>query len=83
MPLTILSGIVALLKAVPILDSWFKELLNLYFQMKLEQHDKDFIEAIRKIVFEKDQRDLERAIGSPNAGKPDKDTRDIRTRPNV
>jgi len=83
MPITILSGIVALLKAVPILDSWFKSLLDLYFQMKLEEHDKAFIEAIRKLIVEHDQRDLERAIGSPNAGKPDKDTRDIRTRPNV
>lgn len=82
MAASIISGIVALFRAVPVLDSWFKSLMQAYFEMKLEEHDKNFVEAIRKIVLENDQRNLEHAIGSPNAGKPDQDNRDIRTRPN-
>lgn len=75
------SAIVAVINSIPVLDAWFKLLARAYFQAKLEAHDRDFIEAMGELVMKHDQRKLEEAIGSPNAGKPAVHREGVKTRP--
>lgn len=79
--MTVISAILALLKALPILDSWFKQLAVAYMQMKIASHDKDFVEANRALIQDHDQRALEAAAGSSNAGAPALDQTGVHTRP--
>jgi UPF0716 family protein affecting phage T7 exclusion len=67
-----ISTILALLKAVPIIDSWFQELLSAYITSRIssmKQENKDAIKA----AFEGDQREIEKALGDDKAGKPSGD----------
>jgi hypothetical protein len=69
-PVSIVAGIVGLIKAIPILDKWFT-LVAVYFVNKsIDNMHKDLLDSLRKALLEKDQRDLEKAIGNPNAGEP-------------
>lgn len=81
MALTIISTVLALLKAIPVLDGWFKQLAIAWADMKLREHDREFAEAHIALMRDRDQTLLEGAIGSPNAGKPGMDNRDIVDRP--
>lgn len=79
---TAISIILGLLKAIPVLDSWMKALYAAYVKMKIEAHDKDFIEA-HIALLKGSQIPLEEAIGSPTAGKPNPKQDELVTRPHV
>lgn len=70
MALSIITGIVGLIKAIPVFDSWFQQLAALYVQSAIHSMQKENVDALRKAINEKDQRDLEKAIGNPNHGAP-------------
>jgi hypothetical protein len=64
------STVVAIIKAIPIIDKWFKQLATFYVASQInELHEADK-EAIRKAIYEQDQRDIEKQIGSTRVGKP-------------
>lgn len=75
----IVAGIIALLKAIPTLDSWMKQLVSAYTQWKLDAHDREFTNALQKLIAEGDQRDLEEAAGMDPGPNPD--SSEIITRP--
>jgi len=75
----IVGGIIALLKALPILDGWFKGLVLAYGKWKLESFDKDFTKAWIVMVRDNDQRMIEEVLGM-NPG-PSPDQTDIIRRP--
>ncbi len=62
--------ILAIIKAVPSLKSWWDQLVALYVADQLDKFQKADRDAIRKAVYEHDQRDLEGQIGNINPGKP-------------
>lgn len=73
----VFSVIYGVLKALPILDSWFKALVHFYVDLQIAAHDKDFAEALVALIKNKDQSILEKAMGSSNAGKPAVDQTDV------
>jgi len=66
----IFSFIVALVKAVPIVDKWIKQLIVLYIQKVQAGHDKDFAEGLAEMLTTGSQVKLEEAMRNSNAGKP-------------
>ena len=76
--MTTISAILSLLKALPILDSWFKGLVLAYNKYKIEAKDKEFNAAIAEL-YKGDQRKLEEAAGMNPGADPDQT--DIVTRP--
>jgi hypothetical protein len=76
--MTWISGIIALLKAIPILDKWFSELAKAYVKWRIEMKDREFVRALDALIAG-DQRDLEDSAGL-NDG-PAKDRTDVETRP--
>lgn len=66
----IFGAIVGLIKAIPIFDQWFQQLAALYVSERIHSMKQENVDALRKAVAEKDQRDLEKAIGNPNPGAP-------------
>jgi hypothetical protein len=75
----IVSGIIALLKAIPILDNWFKGLVMAYSKYRMEKFDKDFSRGMADLIKHHDQRTLEEVLGM-NPG-PSDDQSDVVTRP--
>jgi len=67
--LSVFSTILAVLKVIPILDSWFQQLMVFYAKAAVDRIKKEDREAVLKAFAEKDQRDLEKAIGNPNPGE--------------
>jgi hypothetical protein len=65
--------ILGILKAIPILDSWFQNLMVAYTKSKIDSMKKENRDAIREDIQNHDQRELEKAIGSPTAGLPSGD----------
>lgn len=63
------STIIAIIKAIPILQKWFEELFVLYFNMQVDSMRAENVKAIRKAIDEKDQREIEKALQSTLAGK--------------
>jgi hypothetical protein len=59
----IVSAILALIKAIPILDQWFKQLALAHGKWKLETFDKEFTKAMAVLIAEKDQRLIEEVLG--------------------
>lgn len=70
---SIIAGILALAKAVPIIDSWIQQLSTAYLQQQISTMKQANIDAIRLALVAHDQRGLENAIGSPTAGLPSGD----------
>lgn len=66
---TVFGTILAVLKAIPVLDSWFQQLAVLYFNMQVSNMKAENRDAVRKALAEHDQRDLEKATGNPNPGQ--------------
>lgn len=64
-----IAAILALLKAIPILDAWFQTLSAAYVQDRIASMEKENLDAIREAIQSHDQRALEKAIGSPTAGQ--------------
>ncbi len=74
-----LSAILALLKAIPTLNNWFKSLVMAYSKYQMEMFDKDFSRGMAELIKNHDQRALEEVLGmSPG---PSDDQTDIITRP--
>ncbi len=79
--LSVFSTILAILKAVPVIEGWVQDFFVFYTQARLDAMRSENREALKKAFLEKDQRDLEKAIGNPtpgeesgNAGSEIKDT---------
>lgn len=76
----------SLFKALPVLKEWFEDLVVAYVNHSVDNMKKKNREALEKALNGRDQRDLEKAIGSPTAGKPSGDPGTIisdRPPPNV
>lgn len=69
-----MGGIIALLKAIPIIDGWFQQLVAAYTASQIASMKKENRDAIRKAIIEHDQRGLEEAIGNPNPGEASGDS---------
>ena len=80
--MSFISGLFAIAKAVPVVDSWLRALVSAYVKWQIEQGKRDLAEALQKMFEESDQRDLEKEIGSSNAGRPAQNQDGVRTRPN-
>ena len=68
-----LNTIIAIITAIPALNSMFQTLVTAYTASKLAQMKRENVDAIRKAIYEFDQRNLESAIGSPTPGQPSGD----------
>jgi hypothetical protein len=64
------GAIFAIIKVIPALKGWFDWFVAEYTRREIDGMKKEIREGIRRAVEEQDQRDLERAINSPLAGKP-------------
>lgn len=64
----VLAGILAVIKAIPIIDKWFQKLVALYVNAEIDRMDKENRDAVKTAIEKFDQRELEKAIGNPNAG---------------
>jgi hypothetical protein len=67
--MTILSLLLAIFKAIPALKSLFDELVVAYTQSQIDNIKKEYLYAIQIAISQKDQRDIEKALGSPRAGE--------------
>lgn len=76
----IISGILAVLKAIPVIDGWFQSLYTAYFQMKSQEHDQAFVDATRSLIHDHDQRALEEAA-TDHPSRPANDQTDVTRRP--
>jgi len=67
---SIVSALLALVKALP----WFQKLVDEFFAAYLKnaeiEHSSEFVEAVRAFREDQNTEPLEGAIGSDNAGKP-------------
>jgi len=70
---SVITIIIGIVKAVPIIDKWLEQLMHAYFLYKVSIMEKENVEAIRKLIEERDQRDFEKAIGSKKPGEPSGD----------
>lgn len=61
---TAFATILAVLKAIPVLDSWFQQLVALYVSLQISNMKSENRDAVRKALEEHDQRDLEKATGN-------------------
>lgn len=68
--MSIIGTILAILNAIPILDSWFQQLTAAYAQAAIGRMKAENREAIRAALAAHDQREIEKTIGSPKAGEP-------------
>lgn len=66
--MAIFGTILAVLKAIPVLDSWFQQLVALYVAARISSMKAENKEAIRKAIEEHDTRDLEGVSGNPSPG---------------
>jgi hypothetical protein len=66
----IISLLLALFRAIPILDKWFQTLMVEWFNRSVDKMQTENLAAIKKALSDYDQRELEKAIGNPNAGEP-------------
>lgn len=65
-----LETVVAFIKAVPVIKKWVEQLIALYVAQQIKAMREADREAIRKAVYDFDQRDLEKQIGSTKPGEP-------------
>lgn len=61
--------IISISKAVPIVNNWIQELIVAFTNQRIDSMSKENRESIKKAIEQKDQRDLEKAMGSINAGE--------------
>lgn len=62
--ISILPFILAILKAIPILDKWFQDLQLAYVKRKVEQNDQAFIEALSAAKVAGSTKDLQALLGA-------------------
>lgn len=65
----IISIILGILKAIPIIDSWYQKLSAAYIADAIARMKSENLDAIRKAITNHDQRDLEAAVGNPHPGE--------------
>ncbi len=65
-----MSTVLAILKALPILQGWFESFIAYYVSRQIEQMKAENREAIRKAIELQDQRGIEDKLGSDRAGLP-------------
>lgn len=70
---TVLKLLLAAFQAWPSIKSVFDEIVSAYVASELGKMKTENSDAIKKVVREHDQRDLEKVLGSPTAGKPSGD----------
>ena len=68
--MAIFSTILAVLKAIPILHEWFKSFVKWYSEKERQWFYESVAKGVVDAIEKRDQRDLEKAVGSPKAGKP-------------
>jgi hypothetical protein len=66
----ILNVLLVAFKAVPVLKEVWDRLLVMYLEKKKAELAEEVRLAIYNAVHSQDQRGIEKAIGSPNAGQP-------------
>lgn len=69
----VISMVLGIIKAIPIVDGWFQELMVAYFDVSVGFMKKENRDAVQKSIVDHDQRPLETVIGSQTAGKPSGD----------
>lgn len=67
---SIIASILAVAKAIPVLDSWLQQLVVAYTKARIKSMTAENIAAIRAVMDSQDQRPAETALGSPHAGEP-------------
>lgn len=65
-----MGTIYAFLVAIPILKDFVERFITFYVAQQIAHMKQENRDGIRKAVFNHDQRDLEKAVGNPNAGEP-------------
>ncbi len=65
-----LSLLLAISKAIPVIDKWLEELAAAYVKARVSAMKKETREAIKKALEIDDQRTIEETIGSSSAGQP-------------
>jgi hypothetical protein len=65
---TALSVLIALLKAIPTLKEWFDQLVAMYIKSQIATMKEENKNAIHEALVKKDQRPIEKAIGSSEPG---------------
>jgi len=65
----IIAIIVGIVKAIPIIDSWFQQFMKFYVETQIANMKQENIEAIRKALLDHDQRPIEKALGVANPGE--------------
>ena len=68
--MSIIQAVLAILKAIPILDSWFERLAAAYVASRIQTMRAENRDAIKKAVEAHDTIDLEKAVGNPEPGAP-------------
>jgi len=63
------AAIWALIKVIPGAIEFFKSLLGLYVEEKCAGFRTELRDALKNSLITGDQRDIEKAIGSPHAGE--------------
>jgi rRNA-processing protein FCF1 len=64
------ATVIAFIKAIPALKSWFDFMIAEYIKKELETIKKEHREAIAYAINQQDQRPLEAVLKNPKAGKP-------------
>jgi len=67
--MSIISLLLAIAKAIPIVDKWIQTLVAQYVNLRIETMRSENIKAIRSALIDHDQRELERSIGSKTPGE--------------
>lgn len=67
--MTIFGAIIAVIKAIPVLDSWFQSIASAYLQAQIASMKQENRDAIISAVQKFNQIPMENAIGSSTAGK--------------
>lgn len=65
----IIALITGIVKAIPVIDKWIQQFIVYYTNKKIDEMERENVAALKKAIYEYDQRDLEKAIGNPNAGE--------------
>jgi hypothetical protein len=65
----IIPLLTAIFKMVPALKDLFDQFIVAYTKHQIETIDAAYLAAIKKAINDKDQRDIEKALGSPRAGE--------------
>ncbi len=64
-----MSTLIALIKALPVLKSFFDQLVAYYVSHEIAKMKEENKAAIRKAILDHDQRGIEEKLGSDRAGE--------------